>query len=106
MSEQRSGYFRVEPVSPNVFSTASMAEILDQLDSCDYRCEAGPLRLNLAYMELKRRPWELQEDREQLVSVARAAKLVLDYIVEHGHIPAHEMLGALEDALKAADALY
>ena len=53
MSEK--GYYRVESASPNIYATASLAEIIEQLESCEYRCEAGPLRLNLAFIELKER---------------------------------------------------
>lgn len=28
--------------------------IFDQLDKCNYECEGGPLRLNIAYIELKK----------------------------------------------------
>jgi hypothetical protein len=50
-----SGYFRIEPAQPNIFADATLSEIVSQLERCDYRCEAGPLRLNLAFIELKRR---------------------------------------------------
>lgn len=52
------GYYRVEPTEPNIFRDASLSELLAQLEQCDYRCEAGPLRMNLAFIELKRRAEE------------------------------------------------
>ena len=55
MSEQRSGYFYIQPIRPNVFSTASLAELVEQIEACGYRCEAGPLENNLAFIELKER---------------------------------------------------
>jgi len=33
----------------------TLAEIVDQLEFCDYQCEGGPLRNNIAFIELKRR---------------------------------------------------
>ena len=32
--------------------TMSLSEIVEQLRSCDYKCEAGPLHLNDAFIEL------------------------------------------------------
>ena len=58
MSEGKSGYFYVQPIQPNVFATASLAEIVEQLELCKYRSEGGPLELNLAFIELKKRARE------------------------------------------------
>lgn len=33
----------------------SLAEIVAQLEACGYRCEAGPLELNTAFIALKQR---------------------------------------------------
>jgi hypothetical protein len=49
------GYFYIAPILPNHYATASLSEIVDQLAACSYRCEAGPLELNLAFIELRRR---------------------------------------------------
>lgn len=54
MSEPK-GYYRIEPLRANPFTTASLAEIVEQLLQCEYRCEAGSLRMNLAFIELRRR---------------------------------------------------
>lgn len=49
------GYFFIAPIFSNPYATASLDEIVAQLRSCSYRCEAGPLELNLAFIELMRR---------------------------------------------------
>lgn len=49
------GYFYIAPILPNCFATADLLEIVEQLRACEYRCEAGPLVNNLAFMELERR---------------------------------------------------
>lgn len=36
----------------------SMLELLQQLESCQYRCEAGKLEMNVAFIELRRRAEE------------------------------------------------
>lgn len=51
----KSGYHFVRAPLPNPFATSTLAEIVQQLTDCGYRCEAGPLELNLAFMELRRR---------------------------------------------------
>jgi len=32
----------------------TLAEIVEQLEFCDYQCEGGPIRNNIAFIELKR----------------------------------------------------
>lgn len=71
------GYYRVEPIEPNIFRDASLSELVAQLERCDYRCEAGPLRMNLAFMELKRRAEiedavgrEVVPDNEHITAIA------------------------------------
>jgi hypothetical protein len=54
MSNTR-GYYFVNGEIGNIFGDASLLEIVEQLESCSYRCEAGPLVLNLAFQELRRR---------------------------------------------------
>jgi len=98
----KQGYFRVEPVQPNIFATATMAEIVDQLELCGYRCEAGALERNIAFIELKRRSVGYSpRDVDRLREAVKAARAALDYIVERGEVPPGEVLAALEDALKA-----
>lgn len=41
----------------------TLSEIVDQLESCGYTCEAGPLSHNVAFIELKRIASE-QEERD------------------------------------------
>lgn len=36
----------------------SMLDLLAQLEACQYRCEAGGLSMNVAFIELKRRAEE------------------------------------------------
>jgi hypothetical protein len=52
------GYYFVNGPIGNVYLDTSLLEIVEQLESCSYRCEAGPLSLNLAFQELKRRAIE------------------------------------------------
>ena len=40
------------------FKEASLKEIIEQLEFCQYECEAGELRMNIAFIELKRRSEE------------------------------------------------
>lgn len=47
------GYYRVQAVLHNPFEGGTLQEIIEQLEACDYRCEAGPLRLNLAFQALQ-----------------------------------------------------
>ena len=42
------------------YDGASLKEIVEQLEWCDYECEAGSLVNNIAFIELKRQA-ELQE---------------------------------------------
>ena len=37
---------------------ANLAEIVEQLESCGYECEAGVMTMNVAFQELKRRAEE------------------------------------------------
>ena len=67
MSEQKSGYFYVQPIQPNVFATVSLAEVVEQLELCKYRSEAGPLENNLAFIELRRRAI-IEENHAKAVS--------------------------------------
>lgn len=39
---------------------ASINELFEQLEMCDYECEAGILTMNVAFIELKRRLTELE----------------------------------------------
>ena len=32
----------------------NLTEIIEQLELCEYECEGGPLRLNVAFIELKK----------------------------------------------------
>jgi hypothetical protein len=45
----------------------SMSDLLDQLESCEYRCIAGKLELNVAFIELKRRAALEDENRHDLL---------------------------------------
>lgn len=54
-SEPAAGYYLIQSDRPNPFEGASLAEIVQQLESCGYRCEAGQLQYNLAFIELKKR---------------------------------------------------
>jgi hypothetical protein len=103
------GYYHVQPAQPNIFLTASLADIVQQLESCGYRCEAGPLELNIAFIELKRRA-EAEAEREKrfpgrleralLIAVRQAAQACLDYIYEFEQVPDGKLQDALHDALQ------
>lgn len=65
MTEKR-GYYRIEKTDPNIFADAGLSELIRQLESCGYRCEAGPLENNLAYIELRRRVIEQERDKSRI----------------------------------------
>jgi hypothetical protein len=58
----------------------TLAEIIEQLESCNYECEAGPLENNVAWQELKKvaylydLPDEMTEDELD------------EFLVKHGVI--------------------
>lgn len=57
MSEPKGAYYFMSDQNvhlPDV-KNRSLSELLDQLEWCEYRCEGGPLRLNVAFIELRRR---------------------------------------------------
>lgn len=59
MSEKRGYYFvNDQTVYLPEMAALSLSELLDQLESCGYRCEAGGLSLNIAWIELRRRAKE------------------------------------------------
>lgn len=48
----------------------NLKEIVEQLESCNYECEAGPLENNVAFIELKKRvefESKIEEFAEQLI---------------------------------------
>jgi len=45
---------------------ATLKEIVDQLEYCEYECEAGKLIMNVAFLELKRRSEEENSLKEAL----------------------------------------
>lgn len=69
MSEPKVGYHFV--YHPRPAPELTLRQIVDQLRACQYRCEAGPLEHNTAFMELERRARE--EERAGRDSPARAA---------------------------------
>lgn len=42
------------------YQSAPLGKLLDQLEACGFRCEAGPLENHLAFIELRR--WEREGD--------------------------------------------
>lgn len=74
---QTRGYYFVNGQIENIYRTASLREIVEQLERCDYRCEAGPLRLNLAFQELKRRAEEQERTDSLTTDCGKKAEFML-----------------------------
>jgi hypothetical protein len=45
---------------------ATLKELIEQLEFCEYECEAGTLTMNVAFLELKRRSNEEINQKEAL----------------------------------------
>lgn len=45
-----------------VMFVMTLKQIVDQLKSCGFQCEAGPLELNTAFIELERKANEEDDD--------------------------------------------
>lgn len=86
MSEKK-GYYRVEKSDPNIFADAGMDELIRQLESCGYRCEAGALENNLAYIELKRRVLELECVKMGVTITPLSQEQVRDMFGGNAHDP-------------------
>lgn len=93
----KTGYFYIYRAEPNVYRDVSLSEIVEQLEWCGYRCEAGSLERNLAFIELKRRALhnEIGIDR-----VVQAAKVLVEELRGNPQA-APERVKDLEDALAA-----
>lgn len=80
-------------------SGLALSQLLDMLDACSYACEAGSLRWNVAYLELRRRAEQVEaapvagEDIGQGRAVYRGTDGLLYMFPEaEGAKPAEERL--------------
>ena len=60
-------------------SDMTLLEIVEQLESCAYRCEAGRLELNIAWIELRRRAEREQRTDQSITMASELFEAALDY---------------------------
>lgn len=96
-----SGYFKIIPIDPNIFSVGSLADIVKQLEFCSYRCEAGPLESNLAFIELKRRA-AMEQPESGEINCTRPAEFMI-YSPEYPLDPSYSCAAHLADMVEDGD---
>ncbi len=62
----------------------TLTEIIEQLEWCDYQCEAGTLKNNVAFIQLKR----MSEDDNSLLAESQRER-------DEAHAVIRDLLGAL-----------